>query len=344
VVIWLRVFPRQEIRGGESRPPAAALREISPEEEPENPGASPKAPLARRAPLSRLAAQSLAAPWIEAALQRADPGRREEALDAIRTALEGRDELEGYAALLAFTGIREIDFPRGNFRPGIERHLNAVDFGVQRAAWYALFHSDPQRDDIPRIWELADRPGIQASVSHLLNMWEAGDLTRTSGAVVEELLHHEDHRVLKEALRGLWGARFSGALSERVLELTRHPDRNVSHNAVYHALSTQSNKTKDGVERLLELAADQSSTDLSGRSAWGLRQGVPEEFHSWVADHAIGLVETGQDAFLRDAAMDLVMRYSGEEHRAALEVLVTEPDLNPLLQEDLIQAIADLDR
>lgn len=294
--------------------------------------------LVSRPALSAPEAQQIAKPWIEAGLQLGDEVQRQDAIASIRKALQSDDLIENYAALMAFLGLSELEFDKKSFREQILPHLEAGDPEMRRQSWYALWNADPRPEDIERIWEMAEEPGMERSVSHLLMLWEERDLTGKSGAVVERLLHHDDAAVRKEVMRGLWGGRYSEELSARVVELADPKNEASSGDALYFALSTQANKTAEGVKRLIEYLSHPDTTNVAGRALWGLNSGVPEESYPCVAEAAIELVES-RGGRIREGAIGLLMRYARPEQRPELEALLAMPGLDAGTKASLAELV-----
>ena len=269
--------------------------------------------------------------WVADALQPKDARKRELAIDLIREALEGGDEMEAYAALQAYVGIADLKFDRAGFRRLVERHLDAADPAIRRSAWYALVHTEQHPDDLVRVRELAHDPSeeVRRSASHLMSQYEQGDFTGESGQTVLGMLNAEDQPVRREVLRGLWGAQLSPELEAKVIALSRSGDRSELHDAVYFSLSTQANKSPASVERLIEVLADADVVNNAGRAAWGLRQGVPEDSQSQIAEAALDLLEARRGGQMWSHGVELLGRYGTEENRAAIEALATDPAIDP---------------
>ena len=110
-----------------------------------------------------------------------------------------------------------------------------------------------------------------------------------AGEVVLGLFDSEDPDQLREVMRGLWGAKTSAAIQQRMLELSRGP---IGYDAIYYGLSTCQNKTRGVVERLVEAAAgvgaDANSFD---RALWGLQQGILEDDRAFLCDKLRELFE-----------------------------------------------------
>ena len=95
------------------------------------------------------------------------------------------------------------------------------------------------------------------------------------------------------------------------------------------SLSTQANTSPASVERLIEVLADADVVNNAGRAAWGLRQGVPEDSQSQIAEAALDLLEARRGGQMWSHGVELLGRYGTEENRAAIEALATDPAIDP---------------
>lgn len=291
--------------------------------------------------LSAATARSESASLVEDAMQLADPGKRDRALEVIRAALAGPDEMAAYAALHAYVGIKDLKIDRAAFRELVEPWLDAGDAGMRRMAWCAFADTERRPGDVARVRALADDPSevVRRSVSHLLSIYEKGDFTGASGETVLGMLEREGRPVRREVLRGMWGATLSPELEAKVIALSRSSDRDEMHDAVYFALSTSANKSSAAVDRLIEVLADPDVVNNAGRAAWGLRQGVDEADRARVADAAMTLLETRRRGTLWNQAAELLGRHGSSQHRAGVERMLEDPGLDPRSRTSLRQVL-----
>ena len=108
----------------------------------------------------------------------------------------------------------------------------------------------------------------------------------------------------RSVAHAMWGVKFSPEIEARVLEFCREipaaGNSIVGYNFFYGALSTQANKSDASCRRLIELLAHQDTTNIAGRSAWGLQQGVAREQFPLVADAMVKVIEARSDGYLRE--------------------------------------------
>src|SRR4030095_521877 len=92
----------------------------------------------------------------------------------------------------------------------------------------------------------------------------------------------------RSVAHAMWGVKLSPEIEARVLEFTRDIDHasnsSVGYNFFYGSLSTPGNKSEAASKRRIELLAHQDTTNIAGRSAWGLQQGVDRAQFPLVAD------------------------------------------------------------
>lgn len=263
------------------------------------------------------------------ALQDGNANQRAEAMNQIRAALGGTDEVEVFAALEALLALKETNLDRSGLRELVELHLEAPDALMRRSAWYALAQTEIHPEDIERVLALAEDPdeSLRRSSAHLITLFEKGDLTGTSGLAVLGLLAADDLDFRREVLRGIWGASLSPALEARVIELSQSEHRQDRHDTVYFALSTQENKSAATVGRLIEVLGDKDVVNIASRAAWGLQQGVPEELTPIVLEAALNLVEGSESPQLQVMGIELLGKYATGRERAEIARLAQDPNL-----------------
>jgi hypothetical protein len=192
------------------------------------------------------------------------------------------------------------------------------DPALRRQAFYALYNTAREPADLERILAQVDDPrrDMRESIVHLLFLFSDHDLTGRAGDAVLGLLATSDRDELHQRLPGLWGARVSPAIAERLLELSRSKDDDVSHNAIYFGLSTLDNKSEAVVDRLIELLPDPGEN--GGRALWGLGHGVPVALQPKVASAMLRLFTARSAPQVQQSALRLVGMYGTSEHEAEL--------------------------
>jgi HEAT repeat protein len=204
----------------------------------------------------------------------------------------------------------------------------ASDGLVRVAAAYALFNTAWEPRDLDLVLRIADdaSPEARAKASHLLNLFTRGKLHGPAAAAVERLLDAKDERLVRETLRGLWGAEVAQGIEDRLLALARAPT--TRHDAIYFGLSTLARKSERVVDALIDALGDPDTVNVGGRALWGLGRGVPPEGHARAADALVLLLKARDDAATRSEAINQLSRYGGEPHAKALD------DLHANLQAD----------
>ncbi len=281
-------------------------------------------------------------PLIEDALQLNDAAKRDAAIEGIRKLIASSDPLEVRAGLQGLGSISELRFDKSSFREVLLPHLQSEDPGIRSSAWYGLFQSGLQEGDLDLLRRVARDKGFGESTSHLLFVAEKGDMTGESGEIVRALLDKTKSDQSREAMRGIWGAKFSPALEADIIALSREPG--MLHDAVYYALSTQANKSEATIDRLIEVLADQDSYNNGGRAAWGLQQGVSQELAPKVADAALKIVSTRASGYMQQQCWTLVKRYAGPSNLEGLRGIAALEGLGEDKKTEINQIIARLEQ
>jgi len=277
---------------------------------------------------------------VDDALQLDDAGKRATAIEGIRAAIASGDPDKAFAGLLALSAIHEVAFDKASFREVLKLHLHSENPQMRASAWYGMLQAGMQEDDLQLLRETARTRDMGRSTAHLLHMAEKGDLTGESGDIVRDLLRSNDPQARRSAMNGIWGASFSPELEADLIALSYQKE--YLHDAIYNSLSPQSNKGAATVDRLIEVLAEPDG-NTSGRAAWGLNHGVPEELQPRVADAAAKVVESRASGYLATQSWDLLKRYHGPENLEALRELAAKPGLNGERKLELQQMVAALE-
>lgn len=245
---------------------------------------------------------------------------RAAALEAVREALQGDEEVEQLAGLLTLQRIGDVPYDKAPFRPLVLPFAQEADGELVVAALYALAAVERRPEDLALVhaaWERAPE-GLGDQTLALLKTFGDGRLEGRSEEIALALLEHVDGRAVNQQLNGLWGARPGPALEARVLELARSPDWEVRHGAIYFGLATFEDKSEAVVDALVEVLADPDPNNWQ-RALWGLGHGVPAELQPRVVDALVDLHDARTDPQLRETCARLVARYGGPEAAARLE-------------------------
>ncbi|MAT73102.1 MAG: hypothetical protein CMJ58_26760 [Planctomycetaceae bacterium] len=268
----------------------------------------------------RMTKREQAQTWVDAMRALGPEARqnRDEAVAAMRAALESGDEAQQLAALEALSQLGDVNYDKASFRPLIVPIVKEAESGPMIvSACYALFNTDSKPGDLALVQSTWQRrtPLVDNSISHLLRMYGEGIIAGRSEEIVLQLLADDDAGIRRECLRGLWGAEVSGDLAARVVELADDPES--QHDAIYFGLSTFKPKNEAVVDKLIETLAVSDHNDW-GRALWGLGYGVPEGLQPKVAEALADMYVARSDPRTRQTCRDLIKRYAGEEAAAAL--------------------------
>lgn len=242
--------------------------------------------------------------------------------------------------MLAFSAIRDVAFDKASFREVLKPHLQSESPQIRTSAWYGMLQAGMEEEDLRLLREVARTRGMDRGTAHLLHMAEKGNLTGESGDIVRDLLRSDDPQIRRSAMNGIWGARFSPELEADLIALSYQKE--YLHDAIYHSLSTQSNKSAATVDRLIEVLAEPDG-NTSGRAAWGLNHGVPGELASRVAEAAARVVGNRAEGYLAAQSWDLLKRYHGPDNLNALRELAAKPGLNGERKQEVQQMVEALE-
>jgi hypothetical protein len=295
--------------------------------------------------------------WVEQAHRIDSKQARDDAFAAISQALQSTDSELMLSGLKATATLRDIAFDKAPLRNAARPHLDSPDPAVRAAAVIAVMGTDPDATDQQRILALVPKAtlGESRALAWALAQFSKLDFT---GEYAKPMLHllmlgtspeavaaRFDNR---DVLAPLWGARLSPAMEARVIELSRladpaargHHPVDLSYNAMYFALSTQANKSRASVERLLELITDSDTTNVAGRALTGLRNGFPDEMNSLVAPAVIHLLEQRTDEYLWKQGLAVLAEHATRKDLPALQSLRDQGGMRDPWKEALAGIIA----
>jgi hypothetical protein len=265
-------------------------------------------------------AASIARAWVEDARALGETGaaRREEALAAVRAALQGADEAELLAGLQTLGRIGDVAYDKAAFRPLILPHAATGSGPVIVAALYALQATESRPEDIALIhaaWERAPEE-LLGDVMGLMMRCDGGRLQGRSEEIALEVLAEVRHNVNTQ-FSGLWGARVGPRLEARLIELARGADGDARDAALYFGLSTLQDKSPAVVEALIAALSDVDHNNW-GRALWGLGHGVPEPQRARVVKALVDLHDNRTDPGVREDCARIVSDYGGPAAEARL--------------------------
>ncbi len=273
-------------------------------------------------------------PWIDDAFQLNDPATRDLAIESVRKAIGSKDRKETRKGLLAFNRLEPIRFDKASFHDIILPYLDSDEVFLRKTSIIALGISGLQDGDLDKLISMVDDPfkEVRENLSWQIVQGAKNDLTGKAGAAILKLLEDNDYRFRKTVMNHMWGAKLSPKLETRIIELSRLPES--SYDALYYALSTQANKSKASVERLIEFLPDQDTVNVGHRAAWGLGQGVAKSEHSMIANAAFALVEGREGGLYRDG-MSLLKKYVSAEQKSKIEELLAKPGVGGEFRKEL---------
>jgi hypothetical protein len=302
-------------------------------------GPSPATPDAGPQPDRSSASKALAAEWVRDALSLLDAGKRQAALEAIRSALDGGDPVHLLAALTALPELYDLAFDRASFRPLILPWLESSDPAVKvRAAW-ALFAAGAESGDLERILVVVADPApeIQAEATLLVRMFSKDEIVGPAAEAVLKALDTDDRHLLCEGLRGVRGGRVSPEVEDRILAIAASPDPEVRTAAIYYALSTLAPKSEQVVDFLIEAVGSPVANDAY-RAQWGLTFGVPPMSQEKVADLFLDVFSRPAAPSIRLQALRALANYGRERHADALSRFLDDPATLEALRDGIRQA------
>lgn len=284
--------------------------------------AGPVAP--PRPPPTGTSPAAIAEDWTRDAMQLRDAGLRASTIAAVRAALAGSDVVAAHAALLTLARIGKVAYDKAAMRPLVLAWLEASEGAVRVAAAYALFNTAWEPEDLDLVLRIPEDPSPDArrAASHLVTMFAKGRLDGAAGAAVARLLDAQDPSLVREALRGLWGATVSAGVEDRLLALAKAPA--TRHDAIYFGLSTLEGKSARVVDALVDALGDPDVVNVAGRALWGLGHGVPPEHRARAADGLLLLLRARDDVPTQSEALRVLGQYGNETHAKALDALASD--------------------
>lgn len=282
--------------------------------------------------------------WVQDAFQLDDVARKDRAVSEMLTAIKSNDPLQQAKGLHAFIWTREVRFDKQPFHEPAVALLNSSDPETVSTAAGALIVAGLQEGDLDRLLKLTrhDLPKIRlAGASNLIWALENKLTKEPYAGAIAALLKNTDTQ--KDILRSLWGATLSPAIEAEVLKLSKSTKvseantNDIAYTALYHALSTQANKSEASVKRLIEYLAAQDTHNIAGRAAWGLGQGVDPAQHDLIVAGSLRFMgaRTPQSYAFRQSLARL-KQYAAKRHLADIEAFLKKPALGDELKKELL--------
>ncbi len=281
------------------------------------------------------------------AFQLDDAGRRDAAIARLREAMADGSPDEARTAVTAFARLGPIEFDKASFRPAVRRLLESGDPTTRAAAAGAFTLTGTAPEDLAKIVALADDPSphVRDGLARVIMQVTGGDLTGKPASDAILKLMEELPKDPRSVAHSIWGGRFSPEIEARVLRFCEDISGfGTGYTFFYGALSTQANKGEASVRRLIEILADQDTTNKAGRAAWGLQQGVAPAEYALVADAMVKVVQARSDGYLRKNALACLGKYGGRSHAEALRAILAKPNVDGEFRSALENTLAAIDR
>ena len=202
--------------------------------------------------------------------------RRAKALEEIRAALQSDDDVSVLGALRAVAQIGTLKYDKAAVPaagPAARRRRGEPE--VRAAAFYALYNTVVEPDDLRLVLDRIAKGDRQDAMSHLVVLSRRASSPATpAGATATPLTTREHGRTCARCSRGMWGASVSAELEAEVpCGSRREPE--TRDDAIYFAVSTLREKSRRSC-RGADTAAGDPDPDVWQRALWGLSHGVAE--------------------------------------------------------------------
>ncbi|NOX54864.1 MAG: hypothetical protein GXP27_10585, partial [Planctomycetes bacterium] len=146
--------------------------------------------------------------------------------------------------------------------------------------------------------------------------------------------------VVRHTVQSLWGEYSSPEFDELLIRLSR--DRRFHHEVIYFALSPMRTKSVAVCRRLVE-ELDDPDWNSSGRAAWGLTFGVPEEAKGLVEKGLLKALAEETHPYTRQQEFRALRRVATEKSREYLKsVIESETEAAPF-QRLALRVLSELD-
>lgn len=302
--------------------------------------------------------------WIARATKADSQTEQEAVLKEILAALQSRDAATIRAGLTAVRGLHQLEFDRAPFRELARLHLKSDNVDVRAIALYALMTCQPDDSDQQRVLALVpnaaedELPALASAMRTVSKNDFTGEFAAPMLAVLERgMAAAQRDRVSNLGFDGrsvlgvIWGSRASPQIEKRLIEWSHvGEDANgilsineLGYDTFYHALSVQSNKSREAVKRILELAHQPDTVNIAGRCLWGLNGTVPDKAdQAYAASGVIKLLGMRTDNYLWKQGLTVLAAYAGKEHLTTVEAMAARETLPKARKEGLNKIIEKL--
>ena len=185
-------------------------------------------------------------------------------------------EQQKQLALQVLSRALPAKFDRQPFRPLVLPLLNSNNHNIRASALNSFRGLDPSLDDLDYVLPLVEDPAteIRKTVGGVLISIAQGKEPETVIPALMRLLQDPETEVVDRTIRSMWGQYTSPEFDQLLIKLSY--EQQYHNNVIYFCLSTMRTKSVAVCRRLVEELSDPDWNN-SGRAAWGLTYGVPEE-------------------------------------------------------------------
>lgn len=262
---------------------------------------------------------------VTAILQREDADLRNKALARLRAMLAGDAPEGGKAQALATLGsVLSAKFDRKPFREAVVLLLQSKDPDARALAVRCLPGLDAGVGDLGLVLPLAADTSVKVrmEVGAALIMIEQGKEPEKVIPALMTLLRDSERSVVERTIRSMWGQYSSPEFDELLIQLAKN--RDYHHWVIYHSLSTMRSKSLAVCRRLVEELSDPDWNN-SGRAAWGLTYGVPDEAKTLVEDGLLKALPQETNDSVRADELRALHLVATENSRVYLRSVIDSP-------------------
>jgi len=262
----------------------------------------------------------------QAILQRDDPLLREKGLERLADMLaESASDADKRQGLATLRSALTAKFDRAPLRDLVLLLLASDDAQVRALALQCLPGLEATADDLILVIPLAEDPSAQVRqrVGGALILLGKGERSEIVIPALMQLLRDEDSKVVEETIRSMWGQYAAPDFDALLIDLSY--ERKYHHNVIYFCLSTMRTKSLAVCRRLVEVLAEPDWND-SGRAAWGLTYGVPEEAEAIVEEGLLQALPEETNEGTRKNELRALANVASERSRPYL-MSVAESDM-----------------
>jgi len=278
----------------------------------------------------------------KAILQREDAQLRDKGLEKLRAMLatQSSDD-EKKQGLATLASVLTAKFDRKGFHDLVLPLLASQAPEIRATALRCLPGLEPSVADLDLVLPMAkdDSPKVRREVGPVLIQVGKGQEQAKVIPALMQLLQDEERAVVEWTIRTMWGQYASPEFDELLIRLSRDPQ--LHHNVIYFCLSTMQNKSPAVCRRLVEELADPDWNN-SGRAAWGLTYGVPEEARSLVEDGLLKALPQETNEQTRKEEFRALRMVATDKSRGYLQSVIDSPQETDDSKQQAREILAEL--